>query len=53
MTQSYKIHGRSVKHAYRKYTIYETFKSDPMVKWKESIKKVVGIPPVERAGMDT
>jgi DNA repair photolyase len=34
------------------FEIYETFKDNPKIKWKESIKKVVGIPPVEKAGMD-
>jgi hypothetical protein len=32
--------------------IYDRHKDNPKIKWKESIKKVVGIPPVERAGMD-
>jgi DNA polymerase III sliding clamp (beta) subunit (PCNA family) len=32
--------------------IYEKYKDNPKIKWKESIKKVVGIPPVEKPGMD-
>lgn len=34
------------------WAIYNRHKGNPKVKWKESIKKVVGIPPVEKAGMD-
>jgi len=32
--------------------ICERHKENPKIKWKESIKKVVGIPPVEKPGMD-
>ena len=32
--------------------IYERHKENPKIKWKESIKKVVGIAPVEKPGMD-
>ena len=34
------------------WAIYNRHKDNPKIKWKESIKKVVGIPPVEKAGMD-
>jgi hypothetical protein len=34
------------------WAIYNRHKGNPKIKWKESIKKVVGIPPVETAGMD-
>jgi len=36
----------------RIWAIYNRHKHNPKIKWKESIKKVVGIPPVEKAGMD-
>ena len=32
--------------------IYDTLKSNPKIKWKSHIKKVVGIPLSEKAGMD-
>ena len=35
------------------WAIYNRHKDNPKIKWKESIKKVVGIPPVESAGMDS
>jgi hypothetical protein len=34
------------------WAIYSRLKDNPKIKWKESIKKVVGIPPVKEAGMD-
>ena len=36
----------------RIWAIYNRHKDNPKIEWKESIKKVVGIPPVEKAGMD-
>lgn len=32
--------------------IYEKFKEDSRIRWKESIKKIVGLPPPESAGLD-
>ena len=32
--------------------VYEQFKDDPIIKWKDSIKKVVGIARPEEAGLD-
>jgi hypothetical protein len=32
--------------------IYEALKDEPLVRWKESIKKVMGLPPAEKAGLD-
>lgn len=34
------------------FTIYEMFKNDPAVKWKESFKKVVGLEIHTEPGMD-
>lgn len=33
-------------------TIYEILKNEPLVRWKESVKAVVGLPPAEEAGLD-
>lgn len=32
--------------------LYEHYKDDPMIKWKDSIKKVVGIERPTETGMD-
>jgi hypothetical protein len=32
--------------------LYERMKAEPKVKWKESIKQVVGLPSAPEAGMD-
>jgi|GEM_PF-322424 len=32
--------------------VYDRFKDNPMIRWKDSIKKVVGIPLAEEAGLD-
>jgi hypothetical protein len=34
------------------YEIYEMFKNDPLIKWKESIKKVVGLEIPTESGLD-
>jgi DNA repair photolyase len=34
------------------WSLYYQYKEDPLIKWKESIKTVVGIAPAEQAGMD-
>ena len=36
----------------RIFTIYEAYKDNPKIKWKDSIKKIVGIEPPPRPGMD-
>lgn len=36
----------------RIWEIYNLLRNNSLVKWKESIKKVVGIPPAEMAGLD-
>ena len=32
--------------------LYERYKNDPLIKWKESIKKIVGIELSEEKGLD-
>jgi DNA repair photolyase len=32
--------------------IYEALKGDPLARWKDSVKKVVGLPPAAEAGLD-
>jgi hypothetical protein len=32
--------------------IYEVLKDEPLVRWKESVKKVIGLPLADEAGMD-
>lgn len=34
------------------FTIYESFKDNPIIKWKESIKEIVGIDLVKEKGLD-
>ena len=34
------------------WAIYNTYKDNPKIKWKNSIKKVVGLPPAPEPGMD-
>jgi DNA repair photolyase len=34
------------------WTLYYRFKEDPKIKWKESIKKIVGIEPPKEKGLD-
>ena len=34
------------------WTLYYRYKEDPKIKWKESIKKIVGIKAPEKSGMD-
>jgi len=34
------------------FAIYETYKDNPIIKWKDSIKKIVGIEPPPESGMD-
>ena len=34
------------------WSLYRRYKDDPMVKWKDSIKQVVGIESPEKVGMD-
>jgi len=33
-------------------SIYRRYKNSPMIRWKEKIKKIVGIPLAEKPGMD-
>jgi len=32
--------------------LFARFKDDPVIRWKDSIKKVVGIPEASRKGLD-
>ena len=32
--------------------LYERFKHNSKIRWKESIEKIVGLPPAESAGLD-
>lgn len=32
--------------------IYQRYKDNPMIKWKKEIKKIVGVPLIEKPGMD-
>lgn len=34
------------------WAIYQALKGHALVRWKESIKKVVGLKPADEAGMD-
>jgi hypothetical protein len=34
------------------WRLYERYRSNPLIRWKESIKKVVGIPLAQEAGLD-
>jgi hypothetical protein len=34
------------------WAIYNQYKDNPKIKWKNSIKKVVGLPPAPEPGMD-
>ena len=34
------------------WTLYYRYKEDPMIKWKESIKKVIGLKMPEEKGLD-
>jgi hypothetical protein len=33
--------------------LYKALKDHPLIRWKESVKKVVGLELAERAGLDT
>jgi hypothetical protein len=34
------------------WAIYNQYRDNPKIKWKNSIKKVVGLPPAPEPGMD-
>ncbi len=34
------------------FNLYATYHDDPMIKWKESIKKIIGLKMPEEKGMD-
>lgn len=36
----------------RIWDVYQALKDEPLVRWKESIKQIVGLSLAERAGMD-